>query len=162
MAEITENLLFIETKGFSMWPFLKGEEKLIVRKTPVSDLKLGDLVLYKIDNQLVCHRLVKKTRTNDGYHIYSRGDTSFGPAELVNEQMFLGKVIGIIKNNEITSFEGVRQRVINRISLIVLPLLNFIIKSLYQGLLKRSLKNYSRRPLITQISKRITQIFRQA
>lgn len=137
MVEITENLLFIETKGVSMRPFLKGEEKLIVRRMPISDLKLGDLVLYKSDNQLVCHRLVKKVRNNDGYLIYSRGDVSFGPAELVKEEMFLGKVIGIIKNNKITNLEGVRQRVFNRISLIVPPLFNFIIKSLYQVFLKK-------------------------
>jgi hypothetical protein len=30
MVKITENLLFIETKGFSMWPFLTEKDKLIV------------------------------------------------------------------------------------------------------------------------------------
>lgn len=134
---MTENLLFIETKGFSMWPFLRGKEKLMVRRIPISELKLGDLILYKANNQSVCHRLVKKSQTNNGYLIYARGDASFGSAELVNEQMFLGKVIGIIKNDKITSLEGARQRVINRISSIISPLLNFIIKSLYQVLLKR-------------------------
>ncbi len=144
MVKITENLLFIETKGFSMWPFLKGEEKLMVRRIPISELKLGDLILYKADNQSVCHRIVKKSQTNNGYLIYARGDASFGSAELVNEQMFLGKVIGIIKNDKITSLEGARQRVINRISSIISPLLNYIIKSPYSYivLLKRIIKKY--------------------
>ncbi len=144
MLEITENLLFIETKGFSMWPFLKGEEKLMVKMIPISELKLGDLILYKVNNQSVCHRLVKKSQTNNGYLIYAKGDAFFGSAELVNEQMFLGKVIGIIRNDKITSLEGARQRVINRISLIISPLLNFIIKSSssYIILLKRIIKKY--------------------
>ncbi len=110
----------------------------------VRELKLGDLILYKANNQSVCHRLVKKIQTNNGYLIYARGDAFFGSAELVNEQMFLGKVIGIIRNDKITSLEGARQRVINRISLIISPLLNFIIKSSssYIILLKRIIKKY--------------------
>lgn len=117
-----------------MWPFLKGKEKLMVRRIPISELKIGDLILYKANNQSVCHRLVKKSQTNNGYLIYARGDASFGSPELVNEQMFLGKVTGIIKNDKITSLEGIRQRVINRISSIISPLFNFIVKSCYKVL----------------------------
>lgn len=137
MAEITENILFIETKGFSMRPFLKGGEKLIVSRVAISNLKLGDLVLYKADNKLVCHRVVKKAKNNDGYDIYSKGDASFSPAERVNEQMFQGKVIGIIRGNKITSLQGVRQGVINRISLIVLPAFNLIVNLSRRIFLKR-------------------------
>ncbi len=120
-----------------MRPFLRGGEKLIVKRLPISDLRLGDLVLYKADNKLICHRVVKKAKNNEGYHIYSRGDASLSPAELVNEQMFQGKVIGVIKNNKITSLEGIKQRIINRISLVAFPLLNFMIKSLHWLSLKK-------------------------
>lgn len=115
-----------------MRPFLKGREKLIVRKVAVSDLKLGDLILYKIDNQLVCHRLVKKSRTNNGYLIYSRGDASSGTPELIKEQLFLGKVVSIIKENKVINLEGIRQEFINRISVFFLPLLNFMIRLCYR------------------------------
>lgn len=128
-----------------MWPSLKGKEKLIVRRMPVSNLKLGDLVLYKADNQLVCHRLVKKAKTNGGCLIFSRGDASFGSAEPVNERMFVGKVVGIIKNGKITNMEGVGREFINRISIISSPLFNFMVRSLYQAvLLPLKHKNLSR------------------
>ena len=120
-----------------MWPFLKGQEKLIVRRIPLSDLRLGDLVLYKSNKQLVCHRLVKKAKNNGTCLIYSRGDASFGSAEPVNEEMLLGKVIAVMKNGKITSLEGLGQQVFNRISPIFSPLRNLIIKSLYRILLKR-------------------------
>lgn len=109
-----------------MRPFLKGSEKLIIRKVPMHDLKLGDLILYKDDNQLICHRLVKRTKNNGSYHIYSRGDASSGQAKLVDEQMFQGKVIGIMRGNKVTSLQGFRQNVINRINLILLPAFNLV------------------------------------
>jgi len=117
-----------------MWPFLKGREKLMVKRIPISELKLGDLILYKADSQPVCHRLVKKSKTNNGYLIYARGDASFGAAERVNEEMFLGKVIGIIKNDKITSLEGIGQRVLNRVSSIISPIFNSILKFLSRKL----------------------------
>ncbi len=134
-----------------MWPFLRGKEKLVVKRMPITDLKLGDLILYKANNQLVCHRLVKKAQAGDGYLIYSRGDVSFGPPEPVDERMFLGKVIGILKNNKITDLEGIRHQVFNRINLFFLPLLNFIIKPCYKVLfapLKREMSTKTQKKLL--------------
>lgn len=133
MLEQVGNLLFFETRGFSMWPFLKGKDKLIVKRTSISELEVGDLVLYKPGNQLVCHRLVKKAKTNDKYTIYTRGDTSWGPAELIKEEKFLGKVIGVVKKNKVTYIDGLRQRFINRIILLILPLL-ILINKIYRFL----------------------------
>jgi hypothetical protein len=109
-----------------MWPFLRGKEKLIIRKVSISDLKLGDLMLYKADKNVICHRLVKKARDKNRYIIYARGDASLGSPEPVKEEMFLGKVIGVVKNNKIIYYDGPKQRFINRIILVVLPLINFM------------------------------------
>ena len=109
----SQELIFVETTGFSMWPFLKAGEKLIIKKTSIEDLKVGDIILYWSDNQLVCHRLVKRVRDVDGYLLYTRGDNSSSLPTLVTEQMFLGKAIGIIRNGKTISLIG-RRRFINR------------------------------------------------
>lgn len=128
MVEQVENLLFLEAKGFSMWPFLKGKDKLIVKRILLSELEVGDLVLYKTDHQLVCHRLVEKAKFNDKYTVYTQGDASSGPPELIREEMILGKVIGVMKKNRITYIDGPRQRFMNRVILLTLPLLNLMLK----------------------------------
>ncbi|MFH1191351.1 MAG: S24/S26 family peptidase, partial [Candidatus Omnitrophota bacterium] len=57
-----EDLLFFETSGFSMWPFIRPGERLVIKKSPAQDLRAGDIILYRANNQLACHRLVKKNR----------------------------------------------------------------------------------------------------
>lgn len=123
--EISE-ISFFQDSGWSMWPFLRGKEKLIVKKISTADLRLGDLMLYREDKNIICHRLVKKTRDKNKYIIYARGDASLGSPEPVKEDMLLGKVIGIVKNNKIIYHDGVRQRFINKIILLILPLINFM------------------------------------
>ena len=64
------DLSFFETTGFSMWPFLKAGEKLLIKKTPTENLKVGDIIIYRGDNQLVCHRLIKKIKQRERYLLY--------------------------------------------------------------------------------------------
>ncbi|MFH1504505.1 MAG: nucleotidyltransferase family protein [Candidatus Omnitrophota bacterium] len=58
--DLDNDLSFFETSGFSMWPFIKQGQKLIIKKILPESLKIGDIILYQEDNQKVCHRLVKK------------------------------------------------------------------------------------------------------
>ena len=125
----SQELIFIEVTGLSMWPFLKSGEKLIIKKTSMGDLRLGDIILYRTDNQLVSHRLVKRVRNEDGYLVYTRGDNSNSLPKLVTEQMFLGKAIGIIKHSKTISLIGRRRRFVNRIIVIIAPLVSMGIKT---------------------------------
>lgn len=104
--DFSEDLSLFEATGFSMWPFLKEGEKLIIKKTSAGNLKVGDVILYHSNNRMVCHRLVKKIVCEDGYLLYARGDASSGLEELVTKDILIGKVIGILKNGRIISFTG--------------------------------------------------------
>jgi len=121
-----EEIYFFQDKGLSMWPSLKGEEKLIVKKVPLSNLKIGDLLVYRSKEKIICHRLIKKVKDKNRYIIYARADASLGLPELVKEEMLLGKVIGILKNNKIIYVDKPIQRLINRIILLLSPLINFM------------------------------------
>ncbi|MFC1674573.1 S24/S26 family peptidase [Candidatus Omnitrophota bacterium] len=136
VAEQAQDLSFFEARGFSMWPFLKERDKLLVKKTPLSRLEVGDLVLHRSNSSLVCHRLVRKSKSNGQCSIYTRGDASWSQPEAINQERVLGKVIGVMKENRIAYVDGVGQRLINRIILLILPLWRLVIKA-YQFLFVR-------------------------
>ncbi len=129
----TEDLLFFETSGFSMWPFIRQGDKLVIKKVPVDDLRPGDIILYRANNQLVCHRLVKKNRD----FLYTRGDNSMSSPEVITQEIFIGKVVGIIRNNRMISLTGWRNRLINSFIVIIVPLIIRFLKPIYMKLRKR-------------------------
>lgn len=135
------DIIFIEAKGFSMWPFIREGEKLIIRKASIDALKVGEIILYRAENKLVCHRLVKKIKHNGGYLIYSRGDNSLSLPELVTKERFLGRVAAIVrKNGRTVDISGLQQRFLNRVIVIIAPLVAGIIKPCYF-----KLRNYAKK-----------------
>jgi len=117
-----ENLLFVQARGFSMWPFMDGKEKLVAKKVSLEELKAGDLLLYRLDSRLLCHRLVKK---KNGL-LFLRPDASFSLAEAISEADCLGKVIRIIKGKRIVNLEAKVYNFINRLILLFAPLLSLL------------------------------------
>lgn len=133
------DIIFIEAKGFSMWPFLREGERLVIKKAAIEDLRIGDIILYRKDEQLVCHRLVKKEK--NGYLLYARGDNSSSAPELVTQEMFQGKVAGVLrKNGRTIDICGRQQRFLNRVIVIIAPLVAGIIKPCYF-----KLRNYAKK-----------------
>ena len=140
---IDQDLFFYETAGYSMWPFIKAGEKLIVKKLPVENLMTGDIILYRSDNQLICHRLVKKVKNKQKYFLYARGDNSTSFPELIREELYSGRAIGILKNNKIFSLTGWKTYFFNRVIILIGPWVGLsakIIRPLYVGSIKKLLK----------------------
>ena len=133
------SLSFFETTGFSMWPFLRGGEKLLIKRTPLKHLKVGDIIIYRANNQLVCHRLIGKAKEKDKYLLYVRADSSVCSPEPVTEEMFLGQAVSIIQNGKIISLNGRKRQLINQLIVLVAPLVsrgNRMAKPYYGRLLK--------------------------
>lgn len=133
MTYTDRDLFFFETTGYSMWPFIKAGEKLIVKNLPVENLMSGDIILYRQDNQLICHRLVKKVKNKQKYILYARGDNSASSPEIIAEDVYSGKAVGILRNNKIFSLTGWKACFFNRIIILTAPCIALsakIIKSL--------------------------------
>ena len=122
------DLSFFETTGFSMWPFLRAGEKLLIKKTPTGYLKVGDIIIYRTERQLVCHRLVKKIKQRERCLLYVRGDSSVSSPEPITEEMFLGKAMGIIKNGKIVALNQMKGQLINRLIVLVAPSISWGIR----------------------------------
>ena len=119
------DLSFFETTGFSMWPFLRGGEKLIVKRTATEDLKIGDIIIYRTKDPLACHRLIKKIKKEGKYIFYVRGDNSTSLPEPIAEEMFLGKVVSIVKDANVIALNRLKWRFINRVIVLVAPLISW-------------------------------------
>ena len=128
--EVIGNLSFFETTGFSMWPFIRQSDKLIVKKCLVTDLRRGDVILYSFDNKLICHRLIKKINNRDGFSLFVRGDNSGWKYELISEDMVMGKAVALIRNSYVITFTSPLSIFINRCIVFVSPFLNCLVSVL--------------------------------
>lgn len=123
------SIMLIETFGFSMRPFLQGGEKVIVKKVPLQTLRSGDIIVYQSDNnQKVCHRLVRKVKTNISFLLYARGDAGTGLSEAVTEDMFLGKAVGILRDGRIVSLGSVGSVIIKQLIVYFYPCIRNLFK----------------------------------
>lgn len=117
-----QEIYFFEATGFSMWPFLKPGDKLIVEKISASSLSAGDVILYKLNNQVVCHRLIKKIKTSGSCVLSCRGDGSVFASERVDGQMLLGRVMGVVDGGKVINITSLPRRFLNKIMLAAGPL----------------------------------------
>lgn len=125
-----DKYFFFETVGFSMRPFLKGGERLIIKKDIFEELSVGDIILYRTNNQTVCHRVVKRSIKDKEIIFFVRGDNSTALPEIITKDVFIGKMIGVIYNNRIIIIESKMWRIVNRGIVIIAPLLSCIIKKI--------------------------------
>lgn len=97
--EISEELLHrgfnvrITTRGSSMFPLIRAGDRITI--SPDSDPKIGDMVVFRRNGSMVCHRLVKMFEKDGITHYQSRGDTVSVLDEPILRHELLGKVIKI-------------------------------------------------------------------
>ena len=136
-AKKFSDLIVINSTGFSMWPFLRPGEKLIIKKVPLKDLRVGDIILYKMNGEMISHRLVKKVWHENRYIFFTKGDASFTLSEPIIEEAFLGKVVGLVRNDvRIIDLTGRWHDVFNKLIVKFAPLVVFGIK-IIRGILRR-------------------------
>ena len=131
-----DNLTLFEVKGFCMWPFLRDGQKILVKKTIGPDFRTGDLVLYRADGRLFCHRLLRKEKNNGNWLFYCRPDTSSGAGESVNESMVVGKVAAVMSGNKMVNLETPLQRLYAVAILLLLASLAVIAGKIYSWMKK--------------------------
>ncbi len=93
--------------GRSMYPSICEGELITVEPVAPSDLKLGDIVLYRSERGLIAHRVVGTQRnqctapTQSSVlitHYFLRGDASLCSDQPVEAHQILGRVIGVERN----------------------------------------------------------------
>ncbi|MFC1804881.1 S24/S26 family peptidase [Candidatus Omnitrophota bacterium] len=113
---------YFKISGLSMWPSCRPGDKLLIAKVSPQELKIGDIIAYKSQGALICHRLVMKTGRNGNIRMRARGDCSFSLGEIVDAKQFFGKATAILRGDRIISLVGLRSQMINLLLAVISPL----------------------------------------
>jgi hypothetical protein len=87
----------IITRGLSMFPLIYTGDRITV--SPEKSPSIGDLMVFKRNGQMVCHRLVRVFEKDGMKYYRTRGDSFFNFDEPVTLDQILGKVIRIEREN---------------------------------------------------------------
>jgi len=80
--------------GTSMHPTIRHGELITVEPVSPSELKRGDIILYRLRGNFIAHRLVKIQKRNGGGLVFLlRGDASINYDAPVKPEQILGKVV---------------------------------------------------------------------
>ena len=85
-------LFRLRVTGESMVPLLRTGDHIIAQRVPGASLRLGDLVVIRLDAALVTHRLIANGVV-DGW--YTKGDNSLSVDPPVPAAEILGRVVAI-------------------------------------------------------------------
>ncbi len=85
--------LRFQVKGGSMYPFIRSNDwvDVALRKGKESNINKGEIILFKKDNSLYLHRVLR--RAGDGFWV--KGDMSFGADGVIPLEDVLARVIAV-------------------------------------------------------------------
>lgn len=90
-----------QAKGWSMRPFIRDGDFIVVGPIENSSIKTGDVVFHlTTENKVLVHRVIKKHKKNKDKRItmFIKGDATFSSPEKVEMQNVLGKVVAVERN----------------------------------------------------------------
>ena len=104
----------VQVQGTSMRPFLESGDYALIKPCPIKESRIGDIIALTLQNnngqkdKLCVHRLVWKKVQNKYINIVIKGDSvsSLGRVCLGRNSDYLGKVVGIVRDDKITSLEN--------------------------------------------------------
>lgn len=82
-------------RGNSMWPFLRHGQEITVRKLKENEsCRIGDIVVIKIRNFFLIHRVLlrKKTKDGGGYEYFTKGDRRLVGDGWIKNKNIVGRI----------------------------------------------------------------------
>ena len=87
----------LDFKGNSMEPFLREGDKIKMEPVFSYSVRPGDVVVFKRDRILACHRIVAKFKRYDKFYFWERGDNK-GHIGIISEDEIIGRVRHILRD----------------------------------------------------------------
>ncbi len=86
---------FLNILTGSMTPTMPVNTVVVVKKIPISQVELGDVITFKMGDSNVTHRVVEINNSNRNTVLYTQGDAAQnqGSRETVTEDNFVGVVV---------------------------------------------------------------------
>ena len=96
----------------SMSPLIEINDRVLVKKVNSSEIKQGDIILFKNDGTSVTHRVIRFSSQNGSAKILQKGDAS-NYASFIPYDDVIGKVITIEKKGKFLNLNSYQGRAIN-------------------------------------------------
>ena len=90
----TDREIHLRIQGDSMSPLIMAGDCISLRFTDPGSLKIGDIIVFREDENLIVHRLLKKRSVNGKGWLCQKGDNLSG-CSWIPEDRLLGKVESI-------------------------------------------------------------------
>lgn len=97
-------------QGWSMTPTIKEAEKITVKPATPSEVRVGDIVLYRKGGKLTAHRVM----TTDSRRFIVRGDALRNSDPPVEAAQILGKVVSVERRGRHVSLTSLTARISHR------------------------------------------------
>lgn len=115
--------VFEVASDYSMSPFLKKGDKIVIDKAVLKNLSLGDIVVFNLKDNFCVHRFLYKYKLKnkkravfyDSYLLITKGDNSINPDNPLTEDQLLGKAVMIQRGKKEIYLENILWKIINRI-----------------------------------------------
>jgi signal peptidase I len=118
MRELQDELFLRDGAGWfkvvsgSMYPLIGVNDRVLVKSLDIHELKPGDIVLFRVDDTHIAHRIIRILKRDGKTLFYQKGDAN-QYAGLLSPESIMGKVIAIEKKGHVSGFESGRIRIIN-------------------------------------------------
>jgi signal peptidase I len=97
--------LKIRLGGRSMYPFLRNGDIGLVKKICISNLKIGDVIVFKTSEKLIAHRLLKIIYRNKKLSLITKGDSLLKKDCPISEENYIGKIVSFDRKNKTVDIE---------------------------------------------------------
>ena len=102
----SNQLVKLKAGGYSMFPFFKNGEIITVKKCRADELRIGNIVVFKVDNKWVTHRLLKIILQNNKTYFIAKGDSCKKKDPMFTEENLIGKVVSHLHNDKHKNLES--------------------------------------------------------
>ncbi|MGE5307968.1 MAG: S24/S26 family peptidase [Deltaproteobacteria bacterium] len=130
----TQDMLVL-TSGYSMWPFIKPGQPLLVRQVPFETLRTGDLIVFR-RGEMFCHRLIRKEKSGEGWVLLVRGDNQLS-SERIPGTWYRGKVMMTMRGKSAAALTGMGARISGILIALTMPFFVRLKQTLKRLLLRR-------------------------
>ena len=104
--------------GWSMHPTIRNGEAVTVAPISPSDIRRGDIVIYRCNGNLFTHRVVRIARREEDALVFTlRGDALGCPDEYVAGYQILGRVMYVERSGREINPYSLKARVLQRVLL---------------------------------------------
>ena len=112
----------LRTSGYSMFPFIRKNDVLIISPIKNSKLKRGDIIAFTIKSELVAHRIIKFEK----HLIITKGDGNMHFDQPLTTDQIFGIVDQHLRNGKIISW--IHHSINKQIIAILSPILGVLAK----------------------------------